>query len=87
MGLSVPCPKSRLAVAQLPPNRRCAIARNAVIMVLRNLLLLDVMMPGIDGFTLLQKIRKLPGVSDISAIFLTAQAETLSNENKHQPGV
>ena len=40
-----------------------------------HLLLLDVMMPGMDGFSLLQTLRALPGFSQVPAIFLTAKDE------------
>jgi two-component system OmpR family response regulator len=39
------------------------------------LLLLDVMMPGMDGPELLQEARKLDGYGDIPAIFVTARAQ------------
>jgi len=40
-----------------------------------DLVLLDVMMPGMDGPTALQHIRKLPGGSSIPVIFMTAKAQ------------
>lgn len=36
--------------------------------------LLDVMMPGMDGPTLLTEIRARPGVADLPVIFMTARA-------------
>lgn len=40
-----------------------------------DLLLLDVMMPGMDGVTTLQELRKLPGFSVIPAMFMTAKVQ------------
>ena len=37
-----------------------------------DLILLDIMLPGMDGFELCQMIRQKPGWEDISIIFLTA---------------
>lgn len=39
-----------------------------------DLLLLDVMMPGLDGPTTLLRIRELPGLSGVPVVFLTAKA-------------
>ena len=41
-----------------------------------DLLLLDVMMPGLDGPSTLKELRKLPGFSDIPVIFMTAKIQT-----------
>lgn len=38
-----------------------------------NLILLDVMMPGLDGYTAAQQIRMLPTLKNVSIIFLTAK--------------
>ena len=40
-----------------------------------DLLLLDVMMPGMDGPTTLKEIRKIPQYTDIPAIFMTAKIQ------------
>jgi len=40
-----------------------------------DLLLLDVMMPGMDGPTTLEALRKLPELSDVPAIFMTAKVQ------------
>jgi len=37
-----------------------------------DLILLDIMMPGIDGFTTLEKLRKQPQTQDIPVIFITS---------------
>lgn len=39
------------------------------------LFLLDVMMPGMDGPSTLQALRKLPGLADIPVIFMTAKVQ------------
>ncbi len=38
-----------------------------------DLLLLDVMMPGMDGPTTLQRMRELPGMMTVPAVFITAK--------------
>lgn len=39
-----------------------------------DIILLDVMMPGMDGPTTLKELRNLPGLADIPAAFMTAKA-------------
>ncbi len=41
-----------------------------------DLVLLDVMMPGIDGFETCRRIRELPQISQLPVIFMTALADT-----------
>ena len=48
-----------------------------------DLALLDVMMPEMDGFTLLARLRELPGVADLPVMFLTA----LGDEENEQHGL
>lgn len=43
-----------------------------------DLVLLDVMMPGMDGFETCRKLKQLPGGPDIPVIFLTAKSDTES---------
>lgn len=40
-----------------------------------DLLLLDVMMPGMNGVTTLQELRKLPGLKKTPAMFMTAKVQ------------
>ena len=40
-----------------------------------DLLLIDVMMPGMDGPTVFQQIKKIPGMESIPAIFMTAKVQ------------
>lgn len=40
-----------------------------------DLLLLDVMMPGMDGPTTLKGLRSIPGLENIPAIFMTAKVQ------------
>jgi len=47
-----------------------------------NLVILDLMMPGIDGFTLLDKMRADPELSDIPVIVITARDLTIGEHNR-----
>jgi len=40
-----------------------------------DLLLLDVMMPGMDGPSTLKRLRELPGFQDTAAVFITAKVQ------------
>jgi len=40
-----------------------------------DLFLLDVMMPGMDGPTALAELKKLPGLEEVPAIFMTAKVQ------------
>jgi len=40
-----------------------------------DLMLLDVMMPGMDGPTTLQELKKMPELVDVPAIFMTAKVQ------------
>lgn len=44
-------------------------------------ILLDVMMPGMDGPTTMKNLRKLPGLADTPVIFLTAKVQPHEVEN------
>ncbi len=40
-----------------------------------DLILLDVMMPGMDGPTTLRELQKIPGMTDTPIVFMTAKAQ------------
>ncbi|MCU0435624.1 MAG: response regulator transcription factor [Bacteroidia bacterium] len=46
---------------------------------LPDLVLLDVMMPGLDGIEVCRELRQMPGMSDVLIAFLTARAEDYSH--------
>ena len=51
-----------------------------------DLILLDVMMPGLDGFATCQRLKADPATADIPVIFMTALAETLDKVKGFQVG-
>lgn len=50
-------------------------ALNEVIDFAPDLILLDVMMPGMDGPTTLSNLRKMPELASVPVIFMTAKAQ------------
>ena len=52
-----------------------------------DLVLLDVMLPGMDGPTILEAIKKVPDLADMPIIFLTAKVQTHDIEYYRQLGV
>ena len=61
----------------------CAGGQEALDQVLAfspDLILLDVMMPGMDGPSTLQELRKLPGLATAVVAFLTAKVQPLEVE-------
>ena len=58
--------------------RVCGTAQDAVDAATRflpDLILLDVMMPGMDGLDILAALRRHPSLSDVPVIFLTARVQ------------
>jgi phosphoserine phosphatase RsbU/P len=51
-----------------------------------DLILLDVMMPGIDGYEVCSRLKDDPGTKDIPVIFLTAQTETADETHGFEVG-
>jgi CheY-like chemotaxis protein len=52
-----------------------------------DLILLDVMMPGEDGFAVAERIRDDPALSGVRVLFLTARADIGDNERARGSGV
>ena len=53
---------------------------------LPELILLDVMMPGEDGFAVAERIRDDPGLAGVRVMFLTARADIGDNERVRGTG-
>lgn len=51
-----------------------------------DILLLDVMMPGLDGPTTLLELRKIPSISKTPAVFMTAKVQPSDVEFYYQLG-
>src|SRR5437763_8186892 len=51
-----------------------------------DLILLDVMMPGIDGYEVCERLKNDPGTKDIPVIFLTGQTETADETRGFEVG-
>lgn len=64
--------------------RTCASGSEGIAQVaerLADVILLDVMMPGMDGPETLSKIRDIPGAATIPVIFITARAQQSEIQN------
>ncbi len=53
-----------------------ASAMRVVEQIIPDIILLDAVMPGIDGFETCRRLKRLPGLADIPVIFMTGLAET-----------
>ncbi len=53
-----------------------ASAMRVVEQILPDIILLDAVMPGIDGFETCRRLKRLPGLTDVPVIFMTGLAET-----------
>lgn len=51
-----------------------------------DLILLDVMMPGMDGPELMREIRSRPGLDDVPVVFITARARVADREGYLRAG-
>ena len=51
-----------------------------------DLIVLDVMMPGMDGPTTLAELRKLPALADTPVVFITAKTDAADLEHLRQLG-
>jgi DNA-binding response OmpR family regulator len=51
-----------------------------------HLVVLDVMMPGMDGFEVAQRLRQLPDMADVRIVFLTAKGTLGDKEMGYKSG-
>ncbi len=51
---------------------------NSIKTIIPNVVLLDIMMPGKDGLTILKEMKQVPEVKDIPVIFLTSLSDKSS---------
>jgi putative two-component system response regulator len=51
-----------------------------------DLIILDIMMPEMDGYEVLAKLKSKDRTKDIPVIFLTAESETVDMERGHEAG-
>lgn len=51
-----------------------------------NIIVLDVMMPGLDGFEVARRIRMMEGYDDVRIIFLTAKGTNQDKRNGYGSG-
>ena len=52
-----------------------------------DLIILDVMMPGIDGFEILRRLKEMPAIKDVPCIFLSARAQDEDRTRGYALGV
>jgi len=55
--------------------------------VIPDLLLLDVMMPGLDGFAVCDRMRQVPAISEIPIVMVTGSSDTSSIQRAYDLGV
>lgn len=51
-----------------------------------NLVILDIRMPGLDGFATFEQLKAIPGCADVPVIFLTANAQPCNREKALELG-
>lgn len=61
-------------------------ALNKIKEFIPDLILLDVMMPGMDGPTTLKALRKISGIAEIPAVFMTAKVQPSEVESYKKEG-
>jgi two-component system alkaline phosphatase synthesis response regulator PhoP len=66
--------------------RNAEIALGLIRSFLPNLIVLDVLMPGMDGFELCERIREIPYMADVPIIFFTALDSVHSRQQAVQVG-
>jgi CheY-like chemotaxis protein len=54
--------------------------------IIPDMILLDVMMPGMDGPTTLKKLREIPGMPDVPVVFMTAKVQSYELAYYHELG-
>jgi CheY-like chemotaxis protein len=52
-----------------------------------DLVILDVMMPRVDGFEILRRLKEMPAMRDVPSIFLTARAQDEDRARGYALGV
>ncbi|MDM8557124.1 diguanylate cyclase [Desulfococcaceae bacterium HSG7] len=80
-------------VSLLKPNYRTVAAKKGEMALKRlekpplpDLILLDIMMPGMDGYEVCRKIKQIPEARDIPVIFITAKTEVQDEAEGFQAG-
>jgi CheY-like chemotaxis protein len=68
------CEDARIALAKLQKD-------------IPDLIILDLMMPGIDGFNFLEKKKMMPNILDVPVLMLTARVDKESERKAYELGV
>lgn len=65
---------------------RGALALDLAAATVPDLLLLDVDMPGLDGYVTCERFKRLPGCADVPVIFLTSRSDVADEERGFEAG-